>query len=116
MADFNRVRPGRLYRYSPVAIDRFHRPQKASDAGRGTGAIRARSTRVTFGFFAFSIAALPTRSSKSAITEELLMCSPRKAMIRDMTQDSDKPKPQASKLGCALLLGKVWGMEEKRAE
>jgi hypothetical protein len=33
-----------------------------------------------------------------------------------MTQDSDKPKPQASKLGCALLLGKVWGMEEKRAE
>ena len=25
------------------------------------------------------------------------MCSPRKAMIRDMTQDSDKPRPQARK-------------------
>jgi hypothetical protein len=26
MADFNRVRAGRLYRYSPVAIDRLHSP------------------------------------------------------------------------------------------
>jgi hypothetical protein len=47
--------------------------------------------------FILPIAALPTRSSKSAITEGLLMCSPRKAMIRDMTQDSDKPRPQARK-------------------
>jgi hypothetical protein len=31
MADFNRVRAGGLYRYNPVAIDRFHRPHNIND-------------------------------------------------------------------------------------
>jgi hypothetical protein len=31
MADFNHVRPGSLYRYNPVAIDRFDRPHNVND-------------------------------------------------------------------------------------
>ena len=42
MADFNRVHPGRLYRYSPVAIDRFHRPHNATRDGADPNLTRAR--------------------------------------------------------------------------
>jgi hypothetical protein len=31
MADFNRVHPGRLYRYNPVAIDRLNPPYDIND-------------------------------------------------------------------------------------
>ena len=45
-----------------------------------------------------SIAAPPTKSSKSAITERPLTSFPAKGNDHeDMAQDSDKPKPQASK-------------------
>ncbi len=42
MADFNRVHPGRLYRYSPVAIDRFYRPHNATRDGADPNLTRAR--------------------------------------------------------------------------
>ena len=61
-------------------------------------AIDARSSRVTDGPLSFPIAALPIRSSRSAITEGPLTLFPVEGNDhRDTTQDSDKPKPQASK-------------------
>ncbi len=61
-------------------------------------AIGARSNRVSVGCLLFPIAALPTRPSKSAITEGPLTSFPAERNDHgDMTQDSDKPKPQASK-------------------